>query len=146
MTKENVNKLNASEAAYIEIIGSLIKPCGTTRITDIAKALNISAPSATEMLKKLCARGFAHHIPYKKVTLTQKGYILAAQVNLQQTILQHFFVLLGVDEATAKKDAVKTHYALHGSTMELFSKFIELIDNSSQGQSCMNCFRELHKR
>lgn len=150
MTKENVNELNAGEAAYIEIIGSLIKSSGSTRITEIAKALNISAPSVNEMVNKLCARGFVHHTLYREVTLTKSGWILAEQLILQQTLLRQFLVRLGVDDTTAKKEAFRLQYAIHKSatatTEELLYRFIDFVDNSSQGQRCIDCFRGSHKR
>lgn len=142
MTKENVNKLNASEAAYIEIIGSLIKPCGTTRVTDIAKALNISAPSVTEMLKKLDTLGFVEHKPYRNVTLTKKGKALAGFLKQTQLSLQNFLKLFDVTEHVAEADAYKMGHMLHESTLQSFSIFIDFVQNTAQGDALISGFKK----
>jgi DtxR family Mn-dependent transcriptional regulator len=75
-----------------------------TRITWVAKRLDIAPSSVFEMFKKLEARGFINYYPYKGVELTDTGRHLARHVVRNHRLLEVLMkqsLNLPVDEAVA---------------------------------------------
>ncbi len=143
MNKQPFKRLNATEEAYLETIDALIKLHGTAKVTLIAVALKVKPSSVSEMLKKLCHSGYIAHKPYSNVALTLNGKVLVDYLNQQRTVLKSFFVLLGVDELTAKEDACKIEHLLHELTLKQISKFQGFLSGSADGQKCVSSFKKL---
>jgi DtxR family Mn-dependent transcriptional regulator len=146
MTKQSpVHRLTVAEETYIETIDALIKKHGYTKVSVIAKTLNIKPSSVTEMLKKLSLQGFIIHEPYRLVSLTAKGQDLAAFLKKQQLSLQRFFVSLDIDEHTAKQDACKMEHILHEVILKRLSQYLDFIENTFHSNNCFTCFRHYLK-
>jgi DtxR family Mn-dependent transcriptional regulator len=58
----------------------------------IAERLNVSAPSATYMLKRLAARDLVTYEPYRGASLTQKGRDLALELVRHHRLLETYLV------------------------------------------------------
>ncbi len=52
-------------------------PAGTTALAEV---LRIAPPSVTSMAKKLAEAGLLHHVPYRGVTLTESGRLVAVEM------------------------------------------------------------------
>lgn len=67
--------MKQSTQNYLKTIFSLsyANQDSRTKVTDISKKLDVSAPAVTEMLKKLAAQNYVQLVPYKGVKLTKKG-------------------------------------------------------------------------
>ena len=70
---------------YLKTLFSLciLDKKGIVKSSEISKKLNLSAPSVSEMIKRLAAEGFVKTKPYKGVELTPKGR------SIGQNILRH---------------------------------------------------------
>jgi DtxR family Mn-dependent transcriptional regulator len=76
----------------------------------IAERLEVSAPSATNMLKRLAARELVAYEPYKGACLTEKGVELALELVRHHRLLETYLVqALGVpwDEAHAEAELLE---------------------------------------
>ncbi|MBA2311958.1 MAG: metal-dependent transcriptional regulator [Actinobacteria bacterium] len=76
----------------------------------IAARMGVSAPSATNMLKRLAARDLVTYEPYKGGSLTQKGREVALEIVRHHRLLETYLVgALGVpwDEAHAEAEALE---------------------------------------
>lgn len=86
---------------------------GTARrvtTTAIAERLEVSAPSATNMLKRLAARDLVTYEPYKGASLTAKGMEVALELVRHHRLLETYLVqALGVpwDEAHAEAELLE---------------------------------------
>ena len=58
---------------YLEAIFKHNEKGETAKTTELARKLNVSPPSVTEMIKKLADKGFVEYEPYKGAILTGKG-------------------------------------------------------------------------
>ena len=86
------------------------KPASTN---EVAKRLGISAPSVTEMLKRLDEEGYVRHEPYKGVILTEKGRLLASKVKRKHRILERFLHdILNLRKDRAHKQACEMEHTL----------------------------------
>ena len=58
------------------------------RTNQVAEAMSVTAASASEMLKRLSTKGFLDHVPYKGVTLTDKGIEAASRVKRRESLME----------------------------------------------------------
>lgn len=78
----------------------------------IAERLAVSAPSATNMLKRLAARDLVSYEPYKGASLTKKGRAVALEIVRHHRLLETYLVeALGVpwEEAHAEAEALESN-------------------------------------
>ena len=78
----------------------------------IAERLDVSAPSATNMLKRLAARDLVSYEPYKGASLTKKGRAVALEIVRHHRLLETYLVeALGVpwEEAHAEAEALESN-------------------------------------
>jgi Mn-dependent DtxR family transcriptional regulator len=57
---------------YIEVIFSLQQKHGHVHTNDLAMALGVAPPSATEMIQKMAEKKLVNYTPYRGVTLTKE--------------------------------------------------------------------------
>jgi len=58
------------------------------RTGEIARALNVSPASATEMVQRLASKGFVDYIPYKGVSLTELGLSMGQQMKRRHRLAE----------------------------------------------------------
>ena len=106
--------MNIYEAAedYLEQILVLLENKGYARSTDIAESLGYTKPSVSVAMKKLRENGYISMEKGGLISLTDKGYHIARRIYDRHLTLTKFFVSIGVDEATARKDACKVEHDL----------------------------------
>lgn len=96
------------------------------RSIDIAKELEISKPSVSEMLKKLALGGFVKIKPYSKIFLTKKGRKFAEKhFDRHYTVKRFMKNVLKHPEDTAEKEAKKISHVLSDETIDMISKLME---------------------
>ena len=120
--------MNIYESAedYLEQILILLENKGYARSTDIAEALGYTKPSVSVAMKKLRENGYISMEKGGLISLTDKGYPIARRIYDRHLTLTRFFVFIGADEATARKDACKVE---HDISEETFSMIRRQLDN-----------------
>lgn len=91
-------------AAYLKAVYLLSEGDGVSGLTParvttsrLAEHLGVSAPSATNMLKRLAGRGLVSYEPYKGASLTRKGLDVALELVRHHRLLETYLVeALGV--------------------------------------------------
>lgn len=116
----NEPSITAAMEDYLETILSLMASGeGSVRVTDIAERLSIAKPSVTQALGVLKEMGLVEQERYGRVYLTTAGIKAARNVSQRHRLLRKFLVeVLGVDPATADKDACQMEHAVSPATME----------------------------
>jgi DtxR family Mn-dependent transcriptional regulator len=61
---------------------------GPVSTNSLAERLGVTAASASAMVKKLAERGYAEHVPYKGVVLTEQGRRIALEVLRHHRLLE----------------------------------------------------------
>ncbi|NIA03277.1 MAG: winged helix-turn-helix transcriptional regulator [Nitrospirae bacterium] len=119
MTNERIEE-------YLETILFLTKKNkGPAKTNQIAEELNLSAPSVTEMVKKLSESGYIKYKPYYGVTLTSSGRIEALRIKRRHQLLETFLVdALGVEAAIAHKEACEMEHSISDSTLGKLCTFM----------------------
>lgn len=90
---------------YLEVIYELIQQKGYATTLDISKYLNVSSPSVTKMVQRLCETGYLNYEKYRGLSLTQKGTSVAIDIHNRHSLLTEFLKMIGVDEDVANRDA-----------------------------------------
>jgi Mn-dependent DtxR family transcriptional regulator len=110
---------------YLEVIYELVQYKGYATTIDISECLNVSSPSVTYMIQRLNESGHLNYEKYRGIRLTDKGILVAKNIQERHGMLAEFLKMIGVDEDTANKDAEGIEHYLQPKTLEKLEKFIE---------------------
>lgn len=84
--------MTASGQMYLKAVYYLSRQSHATYVADIAEALEVTRPSASNALKGLAKKGFVAHEPYGDVRLTMQGKYEALKIiHLDERIRQYCF-------------------------------------------------------
>jgi DtxR family Mn-dependent transcriptional regulator len=118
VTLRHTYDMTESLEDYLEMV-SFLSDDGEVRVTDIAARLGVSKPSVHTALKTLEEQELIQHKRYQSVTLTKKGTQRAVEIRKKHQFLTDFLVsIVGVDAATAERDACKMEHVLSPETLK----------------------------
>ena len=121
-------ELSQALSGYLKAIYSLSSKSPAVRITDMAKYLKISKPSANRAVNILKQHGFVTHEPYGDVLLTRKGIDAATSVCSRHTSIKRFLVeVLSLDESTADTEASSIEHSLSAGTVERMASYLSAV-------------------
>jgi len=110
------------------VIDSKGVPVGIVTEKDIARKLEVSRPSVSEMVRKLSEDKFIQYERYGGIIITPKGKRLAQEIKKRHNLLVNFLRIIGVDEDNAQKDACKLEHDISPETMDCLIKFVEYVN------------------
>ena len=127
------NPLTHSAAHYLMTIRTLLQERGYARVTDIARALNITRGSCSISLKPLKRRGLVTEDDNKFLLLSPEGERLAVLVEKNDEVLETFLhQVLGVEGEQAEIDACKIEHLLSLDTSLKLAGFLNYIQSGSR--------------
>lgn len=109
---------------YAEMIGDLMEEMGEARITDIARRMGVTHPTATKAVARLKREGLAVSRPYRGVFLTDEGLALADRVRARHRTVVAVLLALGVPADTAELDAEGMEHHVSDTTLAAFEAFL----------------------
>ncbi len=110
---------------YLEAIYILSADNPAVRITDVARYLGISKPSANRAVNSLKAQGYVDHEPYGDILLTERGRQHADTVYSRHRLIKKFLVsVLGVEEENADCEACLIEHSVSQDTVDKIESFI----------------------
>lgn len=110
---------------YVELISDLLRSTGQARQVQIAQRLGVAQPTVAKMLKRLEAEGYVHLRPYQGVLLTERGEATALYSRQRHQLVEAFLLALGVDAATARRDAEGIEHHVSEATLQAFQRFLD---------------------
>ncbi|MFC1675062.1 metal-dependent transcriptional regulator [Candidatus Omnitrophota bacterium] len=126
----SVRRLSSSMEDYLEAVALLKKDKGVARVRDISRLLQVKTPSVSGALSSLSKKGLLIHERYGYVNLTPRGERLADDIQRRHGMLIRFLTeVLGIDRATATKDACRMEHSISPQTFRKFTKFMESTDD-----------------
>lgn len=85
---------------YLESIYRMTNGHGVVKTAELAKEIDVTPASVTEMVQKLAQQGYAEYTPYKGVSLTAKGVERARFILRNHRLMEMFLVrVVGVEHA-----------------------------------------------
>lgn len=119
------NTISKSLEDYLEAIYVLSKDNAKVRITDVARYLKISKPSANRAVNSLKAHGYAEHEPYGDIFLTEFGQAYADDLYRRHTLIKKLLInVIGVSESAADTEACMIEHSISNDTLAKIEKFI----------------------
>ena len=122
---EAVREARRSETAedYVELIDDLIKATGEARVVDVAARMGVSHATVNRILARLAKEGLVSTQPYRSIFLTDAGTDLAQESRERHRIVVEFLCALGIDEATAERDAEGIEHYVSAETITAFQQW-----------------------
>lgn len=84
---------------YLETLYRITDGHGIVKTAELAKELDVTPASVSEMVQKLAAQGYVDYTPYKGVELTAKGCDRARFILRNHRLVEMFLVhIVGVEQ------------------------------------------------
>jgi len=117
---------NAAEIAedYVELIDELIRDQGEARSVDLAGRLGVSHVTVTKTVRRLQKGGLVRAEPYRSIFLTTDGQKLALMCRQRHELVVAFLKALGVEPATAERDAEGIEHHVSDETLRAINAFM----------------------
>jgi|SRR5581483_2577759 DtxR family Mn-dependent transcriptional regulator len=116
---------SASVQNYLKAIYSLQENQEMVTTSALAQFLDISAASATNMVKKLARLKLAHHSPYHGVQLTPRGEKMALEVIRHHRLIEQFLAqTLGVPWDSVHAEAEKIEHVISEDLEDRIAAFL----------------------
>ena len=109
---------------YVELISDLQMEQGEVRVTEIARRLGVSHPTAIKAVARLKRSGLVASKPYRSIFLTEEGAALAARVRARHMLVLDVLLALGVPIEAAKADAEGIEHHVSEATLDAFRVFL----------------------
>ncbi len=115
-------RIMKSAEDYLETMLMMKERNGVIRSIDIAGELSVTKPSVSNATKKLRESGYITMDKDSLITLTDKGMQIATRIYERHKLLTLFLVRLGVDEATARRDACNIEHDVSDQTFSAIKR------------------------
>jgi len=122
--------LSRTAENYLRIICETIEKKGFARPSDIAKTLNVSAPTVSEMLDKLGQQGLIIHEKRGSIKLTKKGEKTAESIKNRYHVFLKLFKMAGVPHSTAYEDACLVEHYVSEKTAKRLEEFVKRLETT----------------
>ena len=113
------------EEDYLEAILHVVRKKGYARVGDIAKHLDCSAATVTEMFGRLSKNGLVNYEKYGGVTLTDDGKKIGEDVDRRHSIIRDLLLEIGIEEDVADEDACVIEHRIHPQTIFRMKALLE---------------------
>ena len=111
-------EISASQEDYLEMIYRICIAEGKrVKAGELAKRLNVAAPSATKAISKLVGAGLVVSEKYGSVFLTEKGRCKGAYLLKRHNVLNEFFCILHSDAELAHAEAELAEHFMSEQTI-----------------------------
>lgn len=118
-------ELHRAGKEYLKTILALEQKNGSVRSLDVARTLHVTKPSVSKAMKHLREGGYLTMGADKRICLTKAGREAAEQAADTHHILKSCLIAMGIDPATAERDACKMEHAVSPRSLEEMKRFID---------------------
>ena len=101
---------------YLEAMLMIKEKQGYIRSIDVAELLKVKKPSVTYATKRLKEKGYITMDADSHIAFTESGLKIATQTYERHKLLTKVFMMLGVSEENARKDACRVEHDLSEET------------------------------
>jgi DtxR family transcriptional regulator, Mn-dependent transcriptional regulator len=118
--------LTVSVEDYLKAIYSLTQDGTAASTSSLAEALAVQPASVTGMIKRLAESGYAEHLPYKGVWLTESGAREALRIVRRHRVLETYLQLrLGFSWDDVHREAERLEHAASDALIDRMAAALE---------------------
>lgn len=138
MPKEHVEE-------YIEAIFDIAGKDGTAKTTDVAKRLQNTPASVTEVFQNMSRSGLVHYEPYKGVSLTEKGTKSALRIKRKHRLLEVFLSkILNIDQDKVHGEACRMEHCISDEVSDAICRMLNAPARCPGGKLIYPCEKGIH--
>ncbi len=127
------NAISHSAAHHLMTIYNLLEKNGYARVTDVARALEITRGSASITLKALKGRGLVREDENKFLRLSEEGHRISHSIRSMRAIFKKLLVeILNVGEEQAEIDSCKIEHLLSHETGHRLLEFVKFMSSDDK--------------
>ncbi|MDR7391569.1 MAG: metal-dependent transcriptional regulator [Armatimonadota bacterium] len=120
---------------YLKALYALSESGGAATVGQIAGRLKVSAPSVTNMMKRLARQGLVRRDPHRAVQLTEAGWAAARAVVRRHRLLELYLNrVLGLDPSEVHEEADRLEHALSDSLERRLDELLGHPDTDPHGE------------
>lgn len=116
--------ISANKVKYLREIYNNLNNEGYIRVSELAKSLQISVPSASKMAKKLHEEQFIEFKRYGNITLTEKGKNICLQLMRKHNMLVELFSFIGVENDKIENEVKKIESYVSDEVINTIEQFL----------------------
>lgn len=125
------NEITHSAAHHLMAIDDLVEKFGYARVSDIARALNITRGSVSISLRPLKEAEFVLQDEHRHVKLSERGKALVGAIKAKRELMRRLLCeVLGVHPEQAEIDACKTEHLVSNDAARRVISFLQFIDKN----------------
>jgi len=111
--KKGPDRLSESSEMYLQVIWRLTEKEREVSVTDIARAMGFSLSTVSERIVRLTDAGYLHHEWRERVSLTDKGRLVACRVIRKRRLIETFlFRMAGYGIHELHSEACKLEHVI----------------------------------
>jgi len=121
---------------YLKAIGQMEEEGEPATTSGLARHLDVSMPSVTEMLQRLTARGLVIHEPRGPIHLSEEGQRLASSLTRRHRLWENFLVhFLGLPWDKVHEEACRLEHATSPDLEERLASFLGDLETCPHGHT-----------
>ncbi len=125
---------------YIEAIFDIAGKDGTAKTTEVAKRLQNTPASVTEVFQSMARNGLVQYEPYKGVSLTEKGAEAAMKVKRKHRLLEVFLSkILHVDPDRVHDEACRMEHCVSDEVGDAICRLLNAPARCPSGKLIYPC-------
>ncbi|HMQ16845.1 MAG TPA: metal-dependent transcriptional regulator [Phycisphaerae bacterium] len=129
----DANIVTHSAAHHLMAIADLLAKLGYARVSDVARALNITRGSVSISLQPLKKAGLVVQDENRHLGLSARGQALVEAIKAKRRIVERFLAgVLGVDSVQAEIDACKFEHLLSDESARRLVSFLRFFDSDQR--------------
>lgn len=128
-------KIQESAEDYLESILMLSETQEFVRAADLCRRLGFSRPTVSQAVHELAADGYLTLDSANHITLTEKGYSIAARTLERHHVISNIFLSIGVPEEIAYEDACRVEHYISPETFRCMKAYYETMIKNTPEQS-----------
>ena len=146
--------LSHSAAHHLLAAGELIEQKGYARVSDIARALDITRGSVSVAMQSLKTSGYVEQDENHFFVLTDKGCNAIASIRARHEIVEQFLTdILGLSPEYSHRESCRLEYLIEPPTAKRLAALLEFLRRNHPqgaleqviGEPCPNCSGEANK-
>lgn len=141
---EPMNTLTSKDEDYLETIYRISRDSDTVGVTDIARARNVTVPTARSAVSRLIRYGFVRQQHYGKIMLNAEGERVGEEIySVHRTIRRFLSDVLLLDATQADEEACRMEHGLSRATLKRLTLFLDAVNGCGGGNpGCLGRYRQ----
>lgn len=115
---------------YLEQIHNLIGSKGYARVVDIARRLDVTQASVTNMIQRMDADGLVVYERYRGVILTEAGRLVGSEIARRHEVLVRLLSGFGLAPETLHDDVEGMEHHISRSTLVILTALAEELERN----------------